>query len=425
MNSETIDLIATDPPFNKNRDFHATPDSLAAGAKFQDRWSWERDVHQEWVDRIKDNYPQLLEAIESARHAHSDGMGAYMCFMAVRLLEMRRILKPTGSIYLHCDPTASHYLKAVMDAIFGWRMFVNEILWLYKTGGMSKRWFGRKHDNILFYAKTGQYTFNLLKEKSYLSHRYGFSNVEILEDERGIYTLAGMRDYWDIPALRGNQPETVGYPTQKPLALYERIVRASSNEGDMVLDPFAGCATACVAAERLGRQWTGIDLWEGAHEVTLNRMRKEAGEDSLFPHKVYFETKLPERTDNRENAVAELETPQRRQKEPWQRLSRAEMTEELAKAQANPEGLIVCAGCGRQMELPFMELDHITPKRDRGSDYIDNRILLCRPCNGRKSNYLTLSGLFRENRKAKWMKDQKLAEEAQRLAARRARKICE
>ena len=135
MNSESVDLIATDPPFNKGRDFHATPDSLAAGAKFQDRWSWERDVHEEWTDQITDDYPRLMEAIESARYAHSDGMGAYMCFMAVRLLAMRRVLKPTGSIYLHCDPTASHYLKAVMDAIFGWRNFVNEVVWSYNGGG--------------------------------------------------------------------------------------------------------------------------------------------------------------------------------------------------------------------------------------------------------------------------------------------------
>ncbi|MCY3828366.1 MAG: DNA methyltransferase [Rhodospirillaceae bacterium] len=139
MNSESVDLIATDPPFNKGRDFHATPDSLAAGAKFYDRWSWERDVHEEWSDQIRDDYPFLMEAIESGRYAHSDGMGAFMCFMAVRLLEMRRVLKPNGTIYLHCDPTASHYLKAVMDALFGWRRFGNEIVWCYRGGGAAGR----------------------------------------------------------------------------------------------------------------------------------------------------------------------------------------------------------------------------------------------------------------------------------------------
>ncbi len=162
MNSESVDLIATDPPFNKGKDFHATPDSLAAGAKFQDRWSWEQDVHQDWVDQLTDDYPKLIEAIESARYAHSDGMGAYMCFMAVRLLEMHRLLKPTGSMYLHCDPTASHYLKAVMDAIFGYKNFRNEIVWqrtITRKGNLTKG-LAKDADIILRYSKTNHFVWN-------------------------------------------------------------------------------------------------------------------------------------------------------------------------------------------------------------------------------------------------------------------------
>ena len=165
MNTESVDLIATDPPFNKGRDFHATPESLAKGASFQDRWSWSKDVHQEWVDQITDDHPRLMEAIESARYAHSDGMGAFMCFMAVRLLAMHRVLKPTGSIYLHCDPTASHYLKAVMDAIFGWRYFRNEIVHRRNESGVKgsqhkpKTW-GANTDCLLFYAKGNESTFD-------------------------------------------------------------------------------------------------------------------------------------------------------------------------------------------------------------------------------------------------------------------------
>ena len=139
MNSEYVDLIATGPPFNEGRDFHATPDALAAGAKFQDRWSWRRDVHEERADQIRDDHPLLMEAIGSARCAHSDGMGAFMRFMAVRLLEMRRVLKETGSIYLHCDPTASHDLKACMDAIFGWRRFGNRWCGATEAGGAAGR----------------------------------------------------------------------------------------------------------------------------------------------------------------------------------------------------------------------------------------------------------------------------------------------
>ena len=163
MNSESVDLIATDPPFNKSKDFHATPDSLAAGASFQDRWSWEKDVHEDWADQITDDYPRLMEAIESARYAHSDGMGAFMCFMAVRLLEMHRVLKPTGSIHLHCDPTASHYLKAVMDAIFGHENFRNEIIWQRTLAkGLASTRLPSNHDVLLCYGKTSHTRWNAL-----------------------------------------------------------------------------------------------------------------------------------------------------------------------------------------------------------------------------------------------------------------------
>ena len=141
MDSETVDLIATDPPFNKGKDFHATPDSLAAGAKFQDRWSWANDVEGEWVDQITDDHPRVMTVISAARESYGDDMGAFLCFLGVRLLAMHRILKPTGSLYLHCDPTTSHYLKALLDAIFGKRNFRNEIIWCYAGGGDSTRLF--------------------------------------------------------------------------------------------------------------------------------------------------------------------------------------------------------------------------------------------------------------------------------------------
>ena len=136
MNSETVDLIATDPPFNKNKDFHATPDSIAKGASFQDRWSWEKDVHEEWVDKITDDFPNVMNVINGSRNSYGDDMGAFLCFMGVRLLEMHRILKITGSMYLHCDDTAVHYLKELLDAIFGNENFRNEIVW-ERTRGMS------------------------------------------------------------------------------------------------------------------------------------------------------------------------------------------------------------------------------------------------------------------------------------------------
>ena len=177
-----------------------------------------------------------------------------------RLQACHKVLKRTGSIYLHCDYRALHYLKMVMDEIFSSERFINEIVWYYKTGGMSKRWLGRKHDTILLYSKGKTYKFNQQKEKSYLMHKYGFSGIQIHQDENGYYTWVGMRDVWDIPALRGNQPETTGYPTQKPEKLLERIIKLSSDEGDIVLDPFCGCGTTVIVASKLNRQFIGIDI---------------------------------------------------------------------------------------------------------------------------------------------------------------------
>ena len=439
MNSESVDLIATDPPFNKGRDFHATPDSLSAGASFQDRWSWENDIHQQWIDSIQDDWPNVWEVIQSSRKSWGDDMGAYLCFMGVRLIAMWRILKSTGSIYLHCDPTASHYLKLLMDAIFERRNFRNEIVWCYKTGGMSKRWFGRKHDILLFYSKSEDYKFNPLKEKSYLSHKYGFSNVTILEDEVGPYTLAGVRDYWDIPAIRGNQPDATGYPTQKPSALYERIIEASSNEADIVFDPFAGCATTCVAAEQLSRQWVGIDIWPKASNVIVDRLEslgfvapkytrrtRKNLRLFLFPDNFHFTSELPERTDDGETASSYQKVKTQTYLEPWQRIQNKEITRLLAEAQwHDEEDGVVCAGCGRILELPFMHLDHINPKSDGGSNDITNRILLCAPCNLRKKDILTLRGLRIENEKAhvNWMYDRDRAEIAQSRARSRAEEV--
>ena len=393
MNSESVDLIATDPPFNKGRDFHATPDSLAAGAKFQDRWSWERDVHQDWVDQITDDYPRLMEAIESARYAHSDGMGAYMCFMAVRLLAMRRVLKPTGSIYLHCDPTASHYLKAVMDAVFGRRNFVNEIVWHYRKWAAGKYTFQSNHDIILFYARspTRERTFNQLFMPRAAStvKRFGMDKIVSGHDQSGRRvpsTVAGKSegvrqdDVWDFNRVA---PVKQLYPTQKPLPLYERMVRASSNEGDVVLDPFAGCATTLVSAESLRRQWAGIDIWEGAHKLVVERMRAASW---ISAGDVTFTGQLPERTDDGDTAVPFLRVKVKVKEPEGPRWTRAEMYEHLLDQYGAR-----CQGCDRVFDDPrYLELDHNTPRSDGGLNHITNRILLCGPCNKLKSNQYTL-----------------------------------
>ena len=203
-------------------------------------------------------------------------------------------------------------------------------------------------------------------------------------------------DVWDIPTINGMASERVGYPTQKPLALYERMIRASSNPGDIVLDPFAGCATTLVAAERLQRQWVGMDIWEKAHEVVVGRLRAATG---LFGD-VTFTADPPARTDDGETAAPFLRVKERVREPEGQRLSRAEMYDFLL-GQHGPR----CHGCDRGFDDPrYLELDHNTPRADGGINHVSNRILLCGPCNRLKSNIYTLSGLRRENKKRGYMK---------------------
>lgn len=243
---ESVDLIYLDPPFFSNRHYEVIWGDEAEIRSFDDRWE--------------------------------GGIEVYAAWMKERLQACHRVLKPDGTIFLHCDWHASHHLRLALDEIFevGGGGFINEIIWYYKTGGMSKRWFGRKHDTIFFYSKGRRYFFNPQKEKSYLMHKYGFSNIEIKEDEGGFYTMVGMRDVWDIPALRGNQPETLGYPTQKPEALLERIINGASEQNYLVLDPFCGCGTTIVVADRFKRNWIGIDISPTAVRVMKDRLSRNS-----------------------------------------------------------------------------------------------------------------------------------------------------
>jgi DNA modification methylase len=240
--AESVDLIYLDPPFFSNRFYEVIWGDEAEVRSFEDRWE--------------------------------GGINVYIGWMRERMVELHRVLKPTGSIYLHCDWHAGHYLKAMMDGVFGPKRFLNELVWFYKTGGASRRHWSRKHDTILLYTKGKAWTFNRVKEKSYLMHKYGFSNVTIEHDAGGDYTWVNPRDVWDIPALRGNQPEALGYPTQKPEALLAKIIAASSNEGDVVLDPFCGCGTAIAVAQKLEREWIGIDISPTAVGIMERRLEK-------------------------------------------------------------------------------------------------------------------------------------------------------
>ena len=408
MNSETVQLIATDPPFNKSRTFNATPGGLARGAKFQDRWRWKKDVHEEWTDAIQDDWPAAWAVIDWTRLTYGDDMGAFLCFMGVRLMEMHRILRSDGTLYLHCDPTASHYLKALLDAIFGKQNFRNEIVWCYSGGGQSKRDFPKKHDIILRYSKADEYVFNMDEVRMPYDSDYK-ATVFAGDDTRAPGKTYKphpkgkvVEDWWrGIPRPYGK--DHTGYPTQKPLDLYRRIVAASSNEGDFVLDPFCGCATTPIAAEGLDRQWVGIDIWDKAHEMVIERLQTAGlaapgggtGGRMLGIAEVGYSTAPPVRTDGNEVAAPPLKIKVQVPEPPGPKMSRAEMVEFLIKQNG-----IVCAGCDREFDDPlYLELDHNTPRSDGGVNHISNRLLLCGPCNRIKSNTLTLTGLRRENKR--------------------------
>ena len=282
-----FDLIYLDPPFNSNRNYNVLfkegkIDSSAQIHAFADTWEWTDETIRLFNELKEIPSPQVVILIESLHSFLGDTpMMAYLVNMTARLIPLRRVLNKDGSIYLHCDPTASHYLKIIMDVIFGTKNYKNEVVWRYRTGGSSSTEFAKKHDVILFYTNSNKYTFNQQKEKAYTRSasrkpgivNYGAGKAEFFEDDQGVYNLVNMTDVWDIPYINSQAKERLGYPTQKPEALLERIVKISSNEGDLVLDPFCGCGTTVAVAERLGRRWVGIDISMQAINVIDQRMR--------------------------------------------------------------------------------------------------------------------------------------------------------
>ena len=361
MNSETIDLIYLDPPFNSNANYAAPVGSQAAGAAFKDTWSLS-DVDAEWINLIELRQPAVHRVLLAAM-TNSDK--SYLVYMAARLLEMPRIMKPTASIWLHCDPTMGHYLKLLMDAIFGRRNFRNEIVWCY-TGPASpnQRQFSRKHDSLFWFAGEGQWTFNRdavripHHPKTKANFKPGLQGSGFDQDDYVLSDGGKIPESWwsGFTPVGRIKRERVGYPTQKPLALLSRIIEASSNPGDMVLDPFCGCATTLVAADRLDRQWVGIDLSPKAAELVVERVEADQGLWRNISHR----TDIPRRTD-----LGYLRPP-----------NSAENKTALYGRQAGH-----CAGCNSHFELRHLEVDHIIAQARGGTDHIENLQLLCGHCN--------------------------------------------
>ncbi|MFZ1726883.1 MAG: DNA methyltransferase, partial [Albidovulum sp.] len=349
----SVDLIYLDPPFNSNASYNVLfkgPQGNQSAAQieaFDDTWHWNDSAESAFGEVLRSGNGAAAEMLRAMRSFLGDNdMMAYLAMMAVRLLELHRVLKPTGSLYLHCDPTASHYLKILLDAVFGKDRFINEIVWkrygAHNDVGQGSKHYGRVNDILLFYSKTNERTWNqqyIPQSDVYIEQRFSYKDPdgrrytdtpltgpggaekgnpvyewnghtrawriskETMQQkhERGElhYTKSGyvrgkryldeakgipVQSLWaDIVTLGGTNAERLGYPTQKPVALLERILSASSNPGDVVLDPFCGCGTTVHAAEKLGRQWIGIDVTHLAIGLIEKRLR------DAFP-KVVFTT---------------------------------------------------------------------------------------------------------------------------------------
>ncbi len=339
----SIDLIYLDPPFNSNANYNIlfkSPAGTGSDAQieaFEDTWHWN-DTAEDAFDQVaRSGHTHTFELLRAMRSFLGENdMMAYLAMMAVRLIELHRALKPTGSLYLHCDPTASHYLKLLLDGVFGVAYYRNEIIWQRTTSHNSAQRYGRIADTIFFYTKSASYIWNDIRT-AYSAAQLGryhadedgrlyraenltadrrvsssgkfewrgtmppasrgwahsreqleswWAEGRILTRRDGTPRMDGLKIYleglsgqklqsvWtDIPRIGNTSAERLGYPTQKPVALLERIVAASSNEGDIVLDPFCGCGTAVHAAQKLGRHWIGIDVTHLAISLIEKRMQ--------------------------------------------------------------------------------------------------------------------------------------------------------
>ena len=476
MNSRCIDLIYLDPPFNSNQVYKAPMDSMSQGAAFDDMWTPD-SFRDEWMEELERDNPELHAVILGATRAVDAGAGAYLSYMAQRLLELRRVLKRNGTIYLHCDDAAVHYLKAVMDAIFDAERYMGTIMWKRTSAHNDSKSWGRIADYILCYGRRpididhirvpldGDYTDRFYRFSSARWGAYRLSDLtgagirtgesgkawrgvnptgknrhwavsrhseyadwiekNVIDDYKGIEGVhdrldalqnAGLIQWpkkqggmpqlirplesakgqapgnvWtDINPVGAHSKEKTQWKTQKPEALLRRIILASSRpaehdadgnvtrQADWVLDPFCGCATACVVAEDLDRNWIGIDLESQAEKVLRDRLfvreRRHHTQLILEQYKGDFTTRTtpPKRTDDEDDEKIH-----------------PDLNDFLYGLQEHR-----CNGCGRELDIIDMESDHIVPSSKGGEKYTErNRNLLCGRCNRRKSNKYTIAEL--------------------------------
>ena len=428
---------------------------------FDDVWKWT-DLDDRWLGEIDRRNKALSAVIHAARLTQGDNTAAYLCMMGIRLLELHRVLKDTGSIYLHCDPTASHYLKASMDAIFGKKNFMNELVWKRTSAHSRARRYGPIHDIVLFYSRGGRYVWNKIYQpydKAYVEKIFrhkddkgrhysrdnltgpgtnegssglpwrgydpiptgrhwevppdsalpewfdrpaGYSDMSVQErldvlNEQGLIYIPKKKGgvprfkrylsvmqglpaqdvFTDIDPISARASERTGWKTQKPVELLQRIIKASSNPGDVVLDPFAGCATACEAAEIEGRQWVGIEYCEaGAYIIQLRLDQADLGHLGTLEdirRIVTIRRDIPIRTDPDGIALAK--------KQKTKAYKTDENFNELYGKQRGD-----CPGCTRHFQSEDMTFDHRHPQAKGGGHELDNLQLLCGPCNSIKGD---------------------------------------
>jgi site-specific DNA-methyltransferase (adenine-specific) len=297
----SIDLIYLDPPFNSKASYNilfkepSGEPSEAQITVFDDTWHWTAETQKTFEEIISRGPAEVAEMMTSfKKFVGPNDVMAYLTMMCIRLLELHKVLKDNGSMYLHCDPSASHYLKILLDTIFGKGNFQNEIVWHYRGGGVSRNRFGRRHDIILFYTKSNlPNTFNVDEVRVPYSNeslerlRYkarAFRGKKVYDSYQPHPLGKHPDDVWDIQPIMPSSKQRLGYPTQKPESLLEIIIKASSNENSIVLDPFCGCGTTIAAAHRLKRKWIGIDITYLAINLIKKRMNDMFG---LVPKKDY------------------------------------------------------------------------------------------------------------------------------------------
>jgi site-specific DNA-methyltransferase (adenine-specific) len=289
----SVDLVYLDPPFNSNASYNILFKSQSGAGTdasieaFDDSWQWGPAAANALIEITQSGHHKLHILMQAMRTAIGENaLMAYLAMMAVRLVELHRVLKPTGSLYLHCDPTASHYLKLLLDAVFGPRQFRNEIVWLSTgPGSPGVRQFLRKHDTIFWYSKGESWTFNVdavrqpHSDKTRANYKNGLNGSGFVGADHAIHAGGKVPEDWWPFAIAPRGKEYLGYPTQKPIKLLERIIAASSHPGDLVLDPFCGCGTAVDAAQKLGRRWTGIDVTHLAIGLIEKRLHEGYNRD--------------------------------------------------------------------------------------------------------------------------------------------------